>query len=109
MKNNYSNNYSKPRKPRRRKRRSYIRYYVLIALIFIVTVGAAITTAADSTKISDTEYYTVSSGDTLWNIALCRNTHSKDIRNVMDDIMRLNDMKTMHIQPGQSILVPVYQ
>lgn len=110
MNRNYSN--ARSRKARRRrhsKRRSnYKVCYTLILLTLLAIVSAIATTAATALKISDTERYIVSGGDTLWSIASEYNTEAEDVRDVMDDIMRLNGMKTPQLRIGEAITVPIY-
>ena len=49
----------------------------------------------------------VKSGDTLWGIASNYTEPSKDIRKVINDICKLNDIKPGSIYPGQVLKISV--
>lgn len=49
----------------------------------------------------------VSSGDTLWEIARQYNHEDKDIREFIYEIMAENNMKTAMLNPGQEIKIPL--
>ena len=89
-----------------RKKRN--RSIFIALLIFTFIFSAFISTGATATKISDTETIHISSGDTLWDIASSCNTNGDDIRDIMDDIIKLNNMKTAQLNIGDKLLVPVY-
>lgn len=94
-------------KRRKKQNKSNSMYVVmLIAITFIFS--AFISTGATASKISDTECYRVSRGDTLWEIASECNTQDDDVRDIMDDIMKLNDMKSAELHVGDIIIIPVY-
>ena len=46
-------------------------------------------------------------GDTLWDIAQEYGSDNKDIRQVVFDICRLNDLRADELRPGQIIMVPM--
>lgn len=60
-----------------------------------VPVGSALTT------------YTVSSGDTLWEIASSLTPAGEDVSEKLADIVELNRMDSSTIVAGQQILVPL--
>ena len=49
----------------------------------------------------------IKSGDTIWGIASVYAEPSKDIRKLIKEICKLNDIKPGNIYPGQVIKVPV--
>ena len=63
---------------------------------------------ASAVKNRETITISVASGDTLWSIASEANTSGKDVRNVINDIMVLNNLSGSNITKGQSLIVPVY-
>lgn len=48
----------------------------------------------------------VRSGDTLWGLAAQYSQQSRDMRLAVDEILRINELATAELQPGQVILVP---
>ena len=76
--------------------------------ILSLIVGAALSTAANATKFSETDTVYVTNGDTLWSIAKACNSENRDIRSVMDDIMKLNSMHSAKLVIGEKLIVPVY-
>lgn len=77
-------------------------------MVLAAVISIFIASAANATKISDTKTYIVTSGDTLWSIAKECNTESRDLRSVMDDIMKLNGMTGAKIIIGEKLTLPVY-
>ncbi|MCB2224017.1 MAG: LysM peptidoglycan-binding domain-containing protein [Actinobacteria bacterium] len=51
--------------------------------------------------------YLVVGGDTLWDIAAAHTTPGEDVRRVVYEIQRLNDLDGSVIQPGQVLQVPL--
>lgn len=47
----------------------------------------------------------VKHGDTLWNIACAHTAENEDVREVMYRIQSSNDLKTLHVYPGQVLKV----
>lgn len=64
-------------------------------------------------RYEDMEYYSVivRSGDTLWSIAEDNidKENSKDIRKVIYDIKKMNDLENDFIQPGRLLKFPSYR
>lgn len=87
---------------------------VLAALVLApaaVGVGAILTTAAPagaSSQAVEVEFHmiTVQAGDSLWSIA-SDHAGGRDVREVMDDIMRLNGLTSMSVEPGQHLAMPL--
>jgi len=78
---------------------------VLMILLLANAVGASGTGAADGPVEYGT--HTVVAGDTLWDIAVEHTTSGEDVRRVVYEIQRLNDLETSVILPGQVLRVPI--
>lgn len=74
--------------------------------VLIITLSISSLTSAQSAK--PTYQLCVASGDTLWEIARSSNTKNKDLRKVVDDIMKLNNMRSTNIKSGDIIQIPIY-
>lgn len=82
---------------------------VLTCLLILFIFG--ITCSYSKTKLEYKESY-VSKGETLWSIAeneINTNTYykNKDIRNVISEIKRINNLNDGNLKIGQKILIPV--
>lgn len=55
--------------------------------------------------------YTVKSGDTIWSIATKISNEYKNlyIKNIINDIKKLNSLEDVVIYEGEQILIPTYQ
>ena len=64
-------------------------------------------------RYEDMEYYSVvvRSGDTLWSIAEDNidENNPKDVRKIIYDIQKMNDLGDEFIQPGRLLKVPTYK
>jgi hypothetical protein len=49
----------------------------------------------------------VKDGDTIWNIAEKYNSNGNDLRQLVYDISKINDVEDSVIIPGQKIIVPL--
>ncbi len=90
------------------KRRKQNRTMFIALLIFTFIFSTFIATGATASKVASTATLYITSGDTLWDIASSCNTNGDDVRDIMDDIMKLNNMKTAQLHIGDEILIPVY-
>ncbi|MDD6483324.1 MAG: LysM peptidoglycan-binding domain-containing protein [Clostridiales bacterium] len=88
------------------RRRAAAAVMALIAMTVLVYAMSAV--SANALKNRETAVVTVCTGDTLWDIANKINTSSKDIRKVVDDIMRLNRLDGADLHAGDRLVVPVY-
>jgi Tfp pilus assembly protein FimV len=59
-----------------------------------------------STPAQAPRHYQVQPGDTLWDIASEISTADVDVRVVIADIKRLNDLDTSGLRNGQNLLIP---
>jgi hypothetical protein len=75
---------------------------VLAAFGFAINSGGA--TATDQPG-SALHYVTVQGGETLWHLATTV-APSADPRDVIADIVQLNQLSSSQVQPGQRIAVP---
>ena len=78
--------------------------FAALALIATVGVGALTTAFA---RGAEYEAVTVQKGDTLWDIAVKHNYAGRDVRDVVDKIMRANDMRSADIRVGDTIYIPI--
>lgn len=85
---------------------------ILIILGVILSLTLFISKASFSH--GETEYKTiyVSEGDTLWNIAKSNQTNNgyykdKDVRYIINDLMKINNLNNSNINVNQELLIPV--
>jgi hypothetical protein len=75
---------------------------VLVLSLVLASPGAL----AESTEsANDFEYVTVLSGDTLWTIAELVDPQA-DPRDVVAQIMNLNQLQNAALKPGQQLAIP---
>lgn len=53
------------------------------------------------------EDVTVKSGDTLWNIAKRYYNSNADLREIIYEIKKINNLSTSDLRPGQQIKIPL--
>jgi LysM repeat protein len=75
---------------------------VLAVSVLLASPGAL---AGDELVENDFEYITVLSGDTLWGIAKGVAPEA-DPRDVIAEIMTLNQLKNAALSPGQQLAIP---
>ncbi|MBE5820691.1 MAG: LysM peptidoglycan-binding domain-containing protein [Clostridiales bacterium] len=91
--------------------KKFIRSILLIlGIIFIISL--IISKASFSYKVTEYKTIYVSSGDTLWSIAsmqLKTNDYYKneDIRFVINDLIKINNLENSNIQANQELKVPI--
>lgn len=98
--------YTTNRQNRKHSKKNFISASILV--IFTLVFSTFIGTGAGASRFNESECYTVCGGDTLWSIADLCNTKNTDIRNVMDDIIKLNNMKGTSLSAGEIIVIPIY-
>lgn len=83
--------------------------FVSVMLIVIIMCMGFITGRFDAEGSSRSEYVsvTVSSGDTLWDIACRYCDQDTDVRRFIHEISELNDVSAGELAPGQILLIPV--
>ena len=91
------------------RRRVFIRLTGLFAVHSVITTAgvSALTTALARDLGTVYETVIVAKGDTLWDIASAHNYSGRDVRAVVEDIMRANDMSSAGICVGDRVIVPI--
>ncbi len=83
---------------------------LLRAMVLLTTVVAVFLLLASAVSAGgsavETERYLVQRGDTLWELAGERTAPGGDVRPVVDQIRRMNELETSAITPGQTLLLP---
>lgn len=65
---------------------------------------------ANNVSASNTRYevFTITAGDTLWNIVKTYNGSNINLREAIEDVCKINNIKAGDIKPGDSIKIPIY-
>ncbi|WP_427017016.1 LysM peptidoglycan-binding domain-containing protein [Pseudarthrobacter sp. P1] len=105
-----STNELPPLRLTRRGRLVLIWMPLALVAIALVALAAVFTTPAKAATVGGpapdyTSTVTVLSGQTLWSIAMAADS-SRDTRDVVSDIVELNDLASSVVQPGQRLFVP---
>jgi LysM repeat protein len=82
----------------------------ILLLVVIMCVSVANVFANDKTDTNNGQYIlvSVSSGDSVWNIATRYNNDKKDIRELIYFIRKINGLNNnAEIHPGQILKIPV--
>ena len=98
------------------KKKYRIRSKFRFTLFLTVVILMAISLTGTIFGINDAESLTkpvyseimIQSGDTLWNLAEEFGPDDQDIREIVYEICKLNDISADSIYPGQTILIPSY-
>lgn len=88
----------------RRARTLKVLAVVLLALLFVFLAPRAVEMMSH-TGAPATVTYTVTYGDTLWEIA-ARHSGETDVRQVIAAIKRANNLQTATVHPGQELVIP---
>lgn len=90
------------------------RFLTSIVTIIVLTIilTLSITNTAFSTADLKYKTITISSGDTLWNIAEevkenSLNYSNKEIREIVYDLKQINNLKQSNLQVGQNLQIPM--
>lgn len=78
-----------------------------LILCLVVTVFGPVSKAESSETPQQVAVYQVQPGDTLWGYATQITPANADVRQTVDDIMELNDLRNPQLYVGQRLLVPV--
>ncbi len=87
------------------------RRLVLLVLVLVLAGAVVLWHAGASQAVPQTEpdpaltQLTVQSGDTLWSVAH-RIAPQRDARDVVDQLRRLNGLRTAQLRVGQQLLLP---
>lgn len=94
----------------KRYRTKWLRLLVIgVLMLAAFTSGAIIHAYAGDKSVLDPNTYSkviVTSGDTLWRIADEYAPEHEDIRHYLNDLMKLNKLKSSTIQAGDVLLLP---
>lgn len=77
---------------------------VAIALVLMTLNGGGANATADP-HTGQFEYVTVMAGQSLWELALDIDPGA-DPRDVIYDVLQLNQLTTAQVQPGQRLAIP---
>lgn len=77
-----------------------------LAVVAAVILSGGSAVATSSAGAVHFEHVTVSAGESLWQVAEVVAPGS-DPRDVISDIVKLNDLSTTQVMPGQSLAIPV--
>ncbi len=92
----------------RRGRVAVLLAALLTVAVLVVALGSSTIAAGDAGDPVPTQTVTVQPGDTLWKLATDANPNG-DLRQTVDDIMRLNSLPTAHLPMGSEVAVPIYE
>lgn len=88
------------------------RFTIFLSTVFVVITlilgGISKLNLAYSSDNEDYVEMAIIPGDTLWEIAKRNNPYNQDVRKVVHEIMKINDMKTANIKAGSVIKIPTY-
>ncbi len=80
--------------------------FISILFISILVFASCATFNAYSKDIPQYDYIEISKGDTLWSIA-SNYADNKEIRQVIYEISKVNNIKNASIYPGNIIKIPL--
>jgi predicted Zn-dependent protease len=92
----------------RRGRVAVLLAALLTMAVLVVALGSSTTATDGAGDPVPAQMVTVQAGDTLWKLATEANPNG-DIRQTVDDIMRLNSLDTAHLPMGDEVAVPIYE
>ena len=98
------------RKKYRIKSRLRFTLFMTIAILMMISITGTLIGANNAESLTKPVYteILVQSGDTLWNLAREFGPDDQDVREVVYEICRINDISAASIYPGQTILIPEY-
>jgi Tfp pilus assembly protein FimV len=82
----------------------------LLALLVVALGAVLFASGADADAPAapqEVTVHTVASGESLWQIASAAPPAGQDVRDVMDDVMELNQLSGSQLSVGQQLVVPV--
>jgi LysM repeat protein len=93
--------------PRRKVRRQFLRTLVVLLVLLTVLLGAPrLVQMLGPAGAPQLASHTVAPGETLWGIA-AQYRPGEDPRAVIEQIKQVNGLRSVTVQPGQVVLVPV--
>lgn len=92
--------------------KSKIRFtlFLTVALIMLISITNTFIGVNQAESLTKPVYNQViiQAGDSLWDLAEEFGPDGKDIRQVVYEICKINDISADSIYPGQTILIPSY-
>ncbi len=84
------------------------RRFTMFVLTMLILTCCGFTSIKNNVKANEKEYIyvVVSSGDTLWDIASQNNPENKDVRKIVQNIKKHNDLKSNVIYSGDTLKIP---
>lgn len=92
----------------RRGRIAVVTLALLVLGALAIAFGPSVVATGESGQVPATTVVTVQPGQTLWEIAIDANPDG-DVRQTVDDIMRMNSLPSAGVQQGADLAVPVYE
>lgn len=93
--------------PLRLTRRGRVVVFLLaLGLGLAGMLGNQVANAGPAAPAVPVETYTVRAGETLWEIATGLATPGDDVRDLVDDLVALNELPDSGLTAGQQILLP---
>lgn len=83
--------------------------FILVIISLIVSLVFNLPKAHSSSYMQNYKEYYVAKGDNLWDISLRNMPKDFDVRRMVYEIKKLNDMETSYIYEGDSIKIPTYK
>ena len=83
--------------------------FILVIISLIVSLVFNLSKAHSSSYMQNYKVYYVAKGDNLWDISLRNMPKDFDVRRMVYEIKKLNDMETSYIYEGDSIKIPTYK
>lgn len=82
---------------------------IIALLVFAAVFGWSVVESktAESATPTRTVTYTVQAGDTLWRYAQETTPAGGDVNQKIDEIVRLNNLQSTGLKPGETIVVPI--
>lgn len=91
---------------------SKVRFTIFLVVLMLIgsSIVGLISGSGIANSLSTNQYYFVEieSGDTIWDIAESYRPDDMDVRKVVFDICKVNDIEADDVQDGMNIIVPVY-
>ena len=83
---------------------------IIFSILFLATIGINKAYSKESIKYKEEYVY---NGDTLWSIAEEESKENKyykdkDIRNIILDIKKTNNIENSNLEVGQKIIIPTF-
>ena len=79
----------------------------VLTLVMLITCGFSSVRNHNETKEVKTISVFVDYGDTLWDIAKNNNPNNEDVRTLVYEIKKCNNLNSNTIKAGDEILIPV--